>query len=63
MLPALFACRGFLDGKGGLRIKDYPYAEDGLLLWGALKEYFEAYVELYYTTDEAVQNDRWLQAW
>ncbi|WIA15496.1 hypothetical protein OEZ85_002133 [Tetradesmus obliquus] len=62
-LTADLAKRGFLDSKGGLRIKDYPYAEDGLLLWGALKEYFEAYVELYYKTDEAVQNDTWLQAW
>ncbi|WIA35699.1 hypothetical protein OEZ86_004104 [Tetradesmus obliquus] len=62
-LTADLAKRGFLDSKGELRIKDYPYAEDGLLLWGALKKYFEAYVELYYSTDDAVQNDKWLQAW
>jgi hypothetical protein len=28
----LFARRGFLDAAGKLRVSDYPFAEDGLLI-------------------------------
>jgi hypothetical protein len=57
------SCRGFLDRAGALRVRDYPYAEDGLLLWDALERYFTAYVGLYYTSDAAVKSDPWLQKW
>jgi hypothetical protein len=57
------AVRGFLDASGELRVRDYPYAEDGLLLWDAYEQYFTAYVELYYADDAAVKNDPWLQEW
>jgi len=55
--------RGFLDAQGKLRVSDYPYAEDGLLIWDALTKYFTEYVDLYYKSDEAVAADEWLQAW
>jgi hypothetical protein len=57
------ACRGFLDSSGQLRVRDYPYAEDGLLLWEALQRYFTASVGLYYADDAAVKKDTWLQEW
>jgi lipoxygenase len=44
-------------------VRDYPYAEDGLLLWEALQRYFTAYVGLYYADDAAVKKDTWLQEW
>jgi hypothetical protein len=57
------ACRGFLDAAGNLRVKDYPFAEDGLLIWESLHKYFTAYVALYYADDAAVTADTWLQEW
>ena len=29
-------------------LKDFPYAEDGLLVWNAIEEYFGKYLRLYY---------------
>jgi lipoxygenase len=46
-----------------MRVKDYPFAEDGLLIWEALHKYFTAYVALYYADDAAVAADTWLQEW
>ncbi|KAA0041374.1 hypothetical protein IC582_009827 [Cucumis melo] len=47
-----------------LTIKDYPFANDGLILWNALLEWVTEYVNHYYGDDEnAVINDKELQAW
>lgn len=47
-----------------LTIKDYPFANDGLLLWNALLEWVTEYVNHYYGDEEnAVTNDKELQAW
>jgi len=53
------------SSPNGLRlvIKDYPYAVDGLEIWGAIKIWVQEYVSLYYPTDVAVQQDTELQAW
>ncbi len=32
-----------------LLLKDYPYAEDGLLVWDAIVTYFDKYLRLYYS--------------
>ena len=34
-----------------LLLKDYPYAEDGLLVWDAIVEYFDMYLRMYYSDD------------
>ena len=49
----------------GLRllIEDYPYATDGLLLWDAITRWCDAYVAMYYPSDQAVQGDTELQSW
>ncbi|KAK7381792.1 hypothetical protein VNO80_00339 [Phaseolus coccineus] len=46
-----------------LAIKDYPYAVDGLEIWNAIKSWVQKYVSLYYSKDDAVQQDTELQAW
>ncbi|TYK21644.1 lipoxygenase 2 [Cucumis melo var. makuwa] len=47
-----------------LTIKDYPFANDGLLLWDALWQWVTKYVNHYYADAEnAVINDEELQAW
>ncbi|XP_047254796.1 lipoxygenase 6, chloroplastic isoform X3 [Capsicum annuum] len=46
-----------------LVIEDYPYAADGLLIWSAIKEYVESYVEHYYSEPNSVTSDVELQGW
>ncbi|XP_038902001.1 lipoxygenase 2, chloroplastic-like [Benincasa hispida] len=47
-----------------LVIKDYPFANDGLILWDALLKWVKEYVSHYYGDDEnAIMNDNELQAW
>ncbi|KAK1259303.1 hypothetical protein QJS04_geneDACA010371 [Acorus gramineus] len=53
-LPADLIRRGMAvedpEAEHGLRltIEDYPYANDGLLLWSAIADWVEAYVRRYY---------------
>ncbi|XP_061370322.1 seed linoleate 9S-lipoxygenase-3-like [Gastrolobium bilobum] len=49
----------------GLRlvIEDYPYAVDGLDIWGAINTWVQDYVSLYYTSDSTIQQDSELQSW
>lgn len=46
-----------------LVIEDYPYAADGLLIWSAIKELVESYVQYYYSEVNSVTSDIELQAW
>lgn len=62
--------RGMAEREGNgvkLNIQDYPFANDGLLLWDALKEWVSQYVRHYYPGDQAgdvlVQNDKEIQKW
>lgn len=41
----------------------YPYRDDGLLVWRAIREFVASYLALYYPNDEAVAADPELQAW
>ncbi|WJZ88545.1 hypothetical protein VitviT2T_007831 [Vitis vinifera] len=46
-----------------LLIADYPFANDGLVLWDALKQWVADYVNYYYKNASMVQSDPELQAW
>ncbi|XP_018445869.1 lipoxygenase 2, chloroplastic [Raphanus sativus] len=46
-----------------LTIPDYPFANDGLMLWDALKEWITDYVKHYYPDAEQVMLDEELQGW
>ncbi|TMW97077.1 hypothetical protein EJD97_006269 [Solanum chilense] len=46
-----------------LVIEDYPYAADGLLIWSAIKEYVESYVDHYYSEPNSVTSDVEIQGW
>lgn len=50
---------------GGVKllIEDYPYAADGLLIWSAIKDWVESYVNHFYTNPDQVKSDVELQAW
>ena len=44
-------------------LSNYPYMEDGLLIWQALHEYMQGCIKVYYQSDEALLNDSYIQAW
>ncbi|OAY66681.1 putative lipoxygenase 6 [Ananas comosus] len=46
-----------------LLIEDYPYANDGMLLWSTIRSWVESYVGLYYPDAARVRSDPELQAW
>nr|WAU86918.1 birch protein [Betula platyphylla] len=46
-----------------LTIKDYPFANDGLILWDAIKLWVGDYITHYYPNPRLVQSDQELQAW
>ena len=46
-----------------LTIPDYPFANDGLLLWDSIKEWVTDYVKHYYKDASMVGSDAELQAW
>ncbi|KAJ4978367.1 hypothetical protein NE237_009147 [Protea cynaroides] len=69
-LPADLIRRGMAvedpTAKHGLKltIEDYPFANDGLILWDVLKEWVKDYVNHYYPSEGSpVESDEELQAW
>lgn len=68
-LPADLISRGLAvedpSAPHGLRltINDYPFANDGLLLWDILKNWVSDYVNHYYANASLVESDEELQAW
>ncbi|KAK1426304.1 hypothetical protein QVD17_14975 [Tagetes erecta] len=68
-LPADLIARGLAvedpDSPHGLKlsIEDYPYANDGLLLWDIIKQWVTDYVNHYYPDPKHVVSDDELQAW
>ncbi|KAD3337224.1 hypothetical protein E3N88_32744 [Mikania micrantha] len=68
-LPADLIARGLAvedpDSPHGLKlsIEDYPYANDGLVLWDIIKEWVSDYVNHYYPQEDLVASDEELQAW
>ncbi|KAM0065258.1 putative linoleate 13S-lipoxygenase [Helianthus debilis subsp. tardiflorus] len=68
-LPADLIARGLAvedpDSPHGLKlsIEDYPYANDGLILWDIIKDWVTNYVNHYYPEENLVKSDQELQAW
>ncbi|GAA0168252.1 oxygenase [Lithospermum erythrorhizon] len=46
-----------------LTIQDYPYANDGLVLWDAIKQWVGDYVNHYYPEASTITSDEELQSW
>jgi len=59
-LPTNLRQRG-VDDRSGLR--DFPYRDDGLLVWKALEEYVSQYVGIYYKSNREIREDFELQNW
>ena len=60
MLPTFLALRGVDDAES---FPDYPYRDDGLLIWHSIHQWVDDYLSLYYHSDQEVQEDRELQGW
>ncbi|KAB1227836.1 Linoleate 13S-lipoxygenase 2-1, chloroplastic [Morella rubra] len=46
-----------------LTIEDYPFANDGLILWDSMKEWVSDYVNHHYPEPSLIESDRELQQW
>ncbi|CAN0889121.1 Linoleate 13S-lipoxygenase 2-1, chloroplastic [Linum grandiflorum] len=46
-----------------LTIEDYPYANDGLLVWDSIKQWVTDYVNHYYADPKLIASDTELQEW
>ncbi|XP_009354688.2 linoleate 13S-lipoxygenase 2-1, chloroplastic [Pyrus x bretschneideri] len=46
-----------------LTIEDYPFANDGLILWDTIKEWVSDYVNHYYPDPNLIESDTELQGW
>jgi arachidonate 15-lipoxygenase len=60
MLPADLKARG-VDTDSTL--SDYPYRDDALLIWNAIRQWVADYVAVYYLSDADVTGDTELTAW
>lgn len=46
-----------------LVIDDYPYAEDGMLIWNSLRKWVSEYLQIYYTDDSKIREDPEIMGW
>ena len=44
-------------------LRDFPYRDDGLLVWNTLEDYVSRYIGIYYKSDQDVRQDFELQNW
>ncbi len=58
MLPNFLQSQGLMNPQ-----LVYPYRDDALLVWNAVKTWVKDYLALYYANDAAVQKDKQLQNW
>ena len=59
-LPTVLKARGVDDPQF---LPNYPYRDDGLLIWNAIFEWVSSYLKLFYADDTSVQNDAGIQSW
>jgi arachidonate 15-lipoxygenase len=59
-LPKALENRGVNDTKA---LPDYPYRDDGLLIWNAIAEWVSSYINHYYITNDDIIQDSALMAW
>jgi arachidonate 15-lipoxygenase len=60
LLPQTFKARGVDDVAA---LPYYPYRDDALLYWSAIRDWVAAYVAVYYPSDDDVRDDPELAAW
>ena len=56
--PMALAMRG-LDGTD--KLPEYPYRDDGLLIWCTISDFVASYIDCYYEDDQSVEDDYEIQ--
>jgi arachidonate 15-lipoxygenase len=59
-LPMTLKNRGVDDPQF---LPNYPYRDDALLIWNAIRDWVSSYLKLFYEDDSAVQNNLEIQDW
>ena len=52
-----------IEKRGVAHLPNYHSRDDALLMWKAIKEYVSGIINLFYTSDEDVQEDGEIQEW
>jgi arachidonate 15-lipoxygenase len=52
-----------IERRGLAQLPEFPYRDDAQLLWDAVARYASTYLHRYYPSDQAVQQDDYLQNW
>ena len=60
MFPKTLTSQGVGDSA---QLPDYPYRDDGRLIWDAIHTWVSAYLRINYTSDQQVLKDQDLQNW
>ena len=60
MLPSTFKARGVDDPSV---LPNYPYRDDAMLYWDAIRNWVTAYLSIYYTCNDDIQQDVELTNW
>ncbi|MDF5707420.1 MAG: lipoxygenase family protein [Nostoc sp. S4] len=60
MFPNILVNRGVENTS---QLPEYPYRDDGLLIWNAIHQWVRAYLSSYYTTGQQLLADQALQNW
>ncbi len=61
-----FAFPTYLRKRGvdnSYTLPDFPYRDDGLLVWNALEDYVSKYIQIYYKSNRDIREDFELQNW
>ncbi|WP_392533888.1 lipoxygenase family protein [Nostoc sp. C117] len=60
MFPKTLISRGVNNPS---QLPEYPYRDDGLLIWNAIHQWVRAYLSSYYTSEQQLLADQALQNW
>ncbi|MEH1821135.1 MAG: lipoxygenase family protein [Nostoc sp.] len=60
IFPQILASRGVNNTS---QLPEYPYRDDGLLIWNAIHKWVRAYLSSYYTSEQQILADQALQNW
>jgi arachidonate 15-lipoxygenase (second type) / 8-lipoxygenase (S-type) len=55
--------RGLINANFGPPLKDFPFFEDGSIIYNAIRAFMTSFVNSYYFRDSDVTNDKEMQAW
>ena len=60
--PSRIGSQGFSSTYKGA-LEEFPYVDDGALVWDAMNEYVGEYLSLYYGSDDDVSSDNEIDDW